>query len=67
MPKGFSPYIGTFFLEAKSPPNVIEIETNLSYGHFKCFALKQDERKMSSPSQVHYGHTKAPAKDDELL
>ena len=39
----------------------------LTFEHFKRFCQKQEEKKSSSPSHLHYGHLKALVWDKNLL
>ena len=49
----------------KSPP--VESATSLIFQDFRKFFEKQDEKKSSSPSRLHYGHIKTLTYDEELL
>ena len=52
---------------AGRPEGVKEVPFNMKFGHFKEFCQKQDEKKESSPSGLHYGHLKSLAFDKRLL
>ena len=66
-PKGCPPELEEFLRAARRPEGVTNIPFTMTYQHFKQFCLKQDERKESSPSGLHYGHLKALTLDETLL
>lgn len=44
-----------------------KIDVALNFEHFQKFSQKQQERKLSSPSKLHYGHMKSLSHDEDLL
>ena len=66
-PEGCPPELEEFLRAARRPEGVIKTPFSMTYQHFKHFCIKQDERKESSPSGLHYGHLKAFTLDDSLL
>ena len=58
-PEGCPPELEEFLRAARRPEGVTSISFSMTYQHFKNFCIKQDERKESSPSDLHYGHLKA--------
>ena len=67
LPNGCQAEMIQFFRAAESPEGVRPVLFMLSYEHFIKFCRKQDERKVSSPSGLNYGHVKALLFDETLL
>ena len=66
-PQGCPPELEEFLRAARRPEGATGVPFSMSFKHFKSFCVKQDERKESSPSGLHYGHIKAFSLDDTLL
>ena len=67
LPPGSPPEMKEFFEAIRTPSNRPEIQDSMTFQHFRDFVRKQDERKTSSPSGLHYGHLKALGWDEGLL
>ena len=55
------------FLRSAQKKTSNKLDISLDFNHFKAFASKQQENKLSSPSGLHYGHMRSLAHDDDLL
>ena len=67
LPTGYPMEMSQFFQAARSPEGVRPVLFKLTYEHYIRFCRKQDERKESSPSGLHYGHVKTLLFDETLL
>ena len=67
VPDGCPPELEQFMRAAKKPEGITDIRFTMTFEHFKRFCTKQDERKESSPSGLHYGHLRALLYDERLL
>ena len=67
VPDGCPPEFEQFMRAARTPQGITEVTFKMTFAHFKTFCRKQDERKGSSPSGLHYGHIKALTFDERLL
>ena len=59
LPPGVPIEFEEFMKAARRPSGVTNLKAEIKFEHFKSFCEKQDERKVSSPSGLHYGHLKA--------
>ena len=66
-PEGYPPEFTQFLRASKKPKGTTEVTFKMTFEHFERFCKKQDEKKESSPSGLHYGHLKALAYDARLL
>ena len=66
-PKGCPPELLHFLKAARRPHGAQDIPFTMSFEHFRKFCERQDEKKTSSPSGLHYGHYKTLTWDELLL
>ena len=67
LPPGYPPEMVQFFAASKLPNDRPEVPDEFEFQHFQEFCRRQDEKKTSSPSGLHYGHLKALLWDETLL
>ena len=66
-PKGCPPELLHLLKAARQPHGAQDIPFTMSFEHFRKFCERQDEKKTSSPSGLHYGHYKTLTWDELLL
>lgn len=66
-PEGCPPELLNFIHSARRPNEAKEVPFTMSFSHFRKFCMKQDEKKESSPSGLHYGHMRAVLWDERSL
>ena len=67
LPEGCPTELKQFTRAARRPQGVREVPFTMTFERFARFCKRQDEKKESSPSGLHYGHIKALAFDRKLL